>query len=156
MKAIQIEGKIKVYNPLPNSWKGVMGNFSMLSDEEIKAYGFYDVVTPDYNSKSQELSDIFWDAGNEVFTYTVNEKEWSQTLDELKQLKITSLKVNIQHKLNETDWYVTRKSERDIDIPSDIPTERNNLFSKCETKETEINNLTTKKAVIEYDTFIES
>ena len=154
MKAIQIEGKIKVYNPLPNSWKGVMGNFSMLSDEEIKAYGFYDVVTPDYNSKSQELSDIFWDAGNEVFTYTVNEKEWSQTLDELKQLKITSLKVNIQHKLNETDWYVTRKSERDIDIPSDITTERNNLFSKCETKETEINNLTTKKAVIEYDTFI--
>ena len=156
MKAIQIDGKIKVYNPLPNSWKGVMGNFSMLSDEEIKAYGFYDVVTPDYNSKSQELSDIFWDAGNEVFTYTVNEKEWSQTLDELKQLKITSLKVNIQHKLNETDWYVTRKSERDIDIPSDITTERNNLFSKCETKETEINNLTTKKAVIEYDTFIES
>tara|TARA_R100001082_G_scaffold102597_1_gene72831 strand:+ start:146 stop:616 length:471 start_codon:yes stop_codon:yes gene_type:complete len=154
MKAIQIDGKIKVYNPLPNSWKGVMGNFSMLSDEEIKAYGFYDVVTPDYNSKSQELSDIFWDAGNEVFTYTVNEKEWSQTLDELKQLKITSLKVNIQHKLNETDWYVTRKSERDIDIPSDITTERNNLFSKCETKETEINNLTTKKAVIEYDTFI--
>ena len=156
MKAIQIDGKIKVYNPLPNSWKGVMGNFSMLSDEEIKAYGFYDVVTPDYNSKSQELSDIFWDAGNEVFTYTVNEKEWSQTLDELKQRGITSLKVNIQHKLNETDWYVTRKSERDIDIPSDITTERNNLFSKCETKETEINNLTTKKAVIEYDTFIES
>ena len=35
MKAIQIEGKIKVYNPLPNSWKGVMGNFSKLSDEEI-------------------------------------------------------------------------------------------------------------------------
>ena len=154
MKAIQIEGKIKVYNPLPNSWKGVMGNFSKLSDEEIKTYGFYDVVTPDYNSKSQELSDIFWDAGNEVFTYTVNEKEWSQTLDELKQRGITSLKVNIQHKLNETDWYVTRKSERDIDIPSDITTERNNLFSKCETKETEINNLTTKKAVIEYDTFI--
>jgi DNA repair exonuclease SbcCD nuclease subunit len=154
MKAIQIDGKIKVYNPLPNSWKGVMGNFSKLSDEEIKAYGFYDVVTPDYNSKSQELSDIFWDVGNEVFTYTVNEKEWSQTLDELKQLKITSLKVNIQHKLNETDWYVIRKSERDIDIPSDITTERNNLFSKCETKETEINNLTTKKAVIEYDTFI--
>ena len=154
MKAIQIEGIIKLYNPLPNSWKGVMGNFSMLSDEEIKAYGFYDVVTPDYNSKSQELSDIFWDAGNEVFTYTVNEKEWSQTLDELKQRGITSLKVNIQHKLNETDWYVTRKSERDIDIPSDITTERNNLFSKCETKETEINNLTTKKAVIEYDTFI--
>ena len=104
MKAIEINGEIKVFKALPNSWKGVMGNFSKLSDEEIKAYGFYDVVTPDYNSKSQELSDIFWDASNEVFTYTVNEKTWSQTLDELKQLRITSLQVNIQNKLNETDW----------------------------------------------------
>mgnify|MGYP001494443548 CR=1 len=61
MKAIEINGEIKVYNSLPNSWKGVMGNFSKLSDEEIKSYGFYDVVTPDYNSRTQELSNIFWD-----------------------------------------------------------------------------------------------
>ena len=48
MKAIEINGTIKVYSKLPNSWEGVMGNFSKLSDEEIKAYGFYDVVIPDY------------------------------------------------------------------------------------------------------------
>ena len=47
-----------MYRNLPNSWEGVMGNFSKLSGEEIRAYGFYDVVTPDYNSTIQKLSDI--------------------------------------------------------------------------------------------------
>ena len=140
MKAIEINGEIKVYKSLPASWKGVMGNFSMLSDEEIKTYGFYDVVTPDYNSKSQELSDIFWDASNEIFTYNVNEKEWSQTLNELKQLRITSLKVNIQNKLNETDWYVTRKSEKSTAIPNNITTHRDAVRTKQAEMETAITN----------------
>ena len=121
MKAIQIEGKIKVYNPLPNSWKGVMGNFSKLSDEEIKAYGFYDVVVPEYNKNSEKLSDIFWDADNEVFTYTVSDNEWDQTLEELKEIKTTSVKANALNKLNQTDWYL---SLIHISEPRDLSTSR--------------------------------
>ena len=145
MKAIQIEGKIKVYNPLPNSWKGVMGNFSKLSDEEIKAYGFYDVVVPEYNRNSEKLSDIFWDADNKVFTYTVSDTEWDQTLEELKEIKTTSVKANALNKLNQTDWYITRKTEKNIDIPGAITTERDTIRTQADTKEAEINALTTKK-----------
>ena len=154
MKAIQIEGKIKVYNPLPNSWKGVMGNFSKLSDEEIKAYGFYDVVVPEYNRNSEKLSDIFWDADNEVFTYTVSDTEWDQTLEELKEIKTTSVKANALNKLNQTDWYITRKTEKNIDIPGAITTERDTIRTQADTKEAEINALTTKKAVVEYSVSI--
>ena len=150
MKAIEINGKIKVYNSLPNSWKGVMGNFSKLSDEEIKSYGFYDVVTPDYNSRTQELSNIFWDENNEVFTYTVNNIEFSQTVEELKEMQINDLKKRLNLKLAETDWYILRKAERNIDIPSEITTERNNLFAELETKENEINALTNKADIITY------
>ena len=150
MKAIQIEGKIKVYKTLPDSWKGVMGNFSKLSDEEIKSYGFYDVVTPDYNSRTQELSNIFWDENNEVFTYTVNDIEFSQTVEELKEMQINDLKKRLNLKLEETDWYILRKAERNIDIPSEITTERNNLFAELETKENEINALTNKADIITY------
>ena len=150
MKAIEINGKIKVYNSLPNSWKGVMGNFSKLSDEEIKSYGFYDVVTPDYNSRTQELSNIFWDENNEVFTYTVNDIEFSQTVEELKEMQINDLKKRLNLKLEETDWYILRKAERNIDIPSEITTERNNLFAELETKENEINALTNKADIITY------
>jgi|TARA_Y100000015_G_scaffold4225_1_gene3824 hypothetical protein len=150
MKAIEINGEIKVYNSLPNSWKGVMGNFSKLSDEEIKSYGFYDVVTPDYNSRTQELSNIFWDENNEVFTYTVNDIEFSQTVEELKEMQINDLKKRLNLKLEETDWYILRKAERNIDIPSEITTERNNLFAELETKENEINALTNKADIITY------
>ena len=154
MKAIQIDGKIKVYKTLPNSWKGVMGNFSKLSEEEIKAYGFYDVVIPDYNSKIQKLSDIFWDADNEVFTYTVSDIEFSETLEELKEGKIKSLNMNALNNLSVTDWYITRKTEKNIDIPEAITTERAAIRTQADTKEAEINALTTKKAEVEYSVSI--
>jgi len=154
MKAIQIDGKIKVYNPLPNSWEGVMGNFSELSDEEIKAYGFYDVIVPEHNSKVEQLSNIFWDSDNEVFTYTVSDKEWVQSLEEMKEGKIKGLNTNTLSKLSKTDWYITRKTEKNIDIPEAITTERDAIRTQVDTKEAEINALTTKKAVAEYSTLI--
>jgi len=154
MKAIEINGTIKVYSKLPNSWKGVMGNFSKLSDEEIKAYGFYDVVTPEYNSNSEKLSDIFWDENNKIFTYTIIDIEWPQTIEKFKQTKIEGIKINALSKLNKTDWYITRKAEKNIDIPEAITVERNAIREQVNTKEIEINNLTTKKAVAEYSVSI--
>tara|TARA_A100001388_G_C28485645_1_gene364501 strand:+ start:161 stop:628 length:468 start_codon:yes stop_codon:yes gene_type:complete len=152
MKAIEINGEIKVYKRLPNSWKGVMGNFSMLSDEEIKAYGFYDVVTPDYNTKSEKLSDIFWDADQNIFTYNVEDRDLSNiTIEELKESQIKDLKKSAYIELQKTDWYIWRKTEKNIDIPDTISSERDAIREKINTKESEINALTTKKDIMEYD-----
>jgi len=150
MKAIEINGEIKIYNQLPNSWKGVMGNFSKLSNEDMQSYGFYDIITPNYNSRTQELSNIFWDAANKVFTYTVSNINFTQTVSELKEMQITDLKNRFNLKLAKTDWYVIRKAERNIDIPSAITTERNSLFAELETKEGEINALTDKADIVTY------
>ena len=150
MKAIEINGEIKIYNQLPKSWGGVMGNFSKLSNEEMQSYGFYDIITPNYNSRIQELSDIFWDASNKVFTYTVSNINFTQTVSELKEMQITDLKNRFNLKLAKTDWYVIRKAERNIDIPSAITTERNSLFAELETKESEINALTDKADIVTY------
>ena len=150
MKAIEINGEIKIYNQLPKSWGGVMGNFSKLSNEEMQSYGFYDIITPDYNSRTQELSNIFWDASNKVFTYTVTNINFTQTVSELKEMQITDLKNRFNLKLAKTDWYIIRKAERNIDIPSAITTERNSLFAELETKESEINALTDKADIVTY------
>lgn len=150
MKAIEINGEIKIYNQLPKSWGGVMGNFSKLSNEEMQSYGFYDIITPDYNSRTQELSNIFWDASNKVFTYTVSNINFTQTVSELKEMQITDLKNRFNLKLAKTDWYIIRKAERNIDIPSAITTERNSLFAELETKESEINALTDKADIVTY------
>ena len=154
MKAIEINGEIKLYHELPKSWGGVVGNFSLLSEEEIKSYGFYDVIVPEHNSKIEQLSNIFWDADNEVFTYTVSDREWVQSLEEMKEVKINAIKVNAQGKLNKTDWYVTRKAEKNIDIPESITTERDQIKATVDIEETEINALTTKKSVILYSSSV--
>ena len=154
MKAIEINGEIQLYHELPKSWRGVMGNFSLLSEEEIKSYGFYDVIVPEHNSKVEQLSNIFWDADNEVFTYTVSDREWVQSLEEMKEVKINAIKVNAQGKLNKTDWYVTRKAEKNIDIPGSITTERDQIKATVDIEETEINALTTKKSVVLYSSSV--
>lgn len=151
MKAIDINGEIKTYNELPQSWEGVMGNFSMLSEDEIKQYGFYDVVIPDYDSRIEVKSEIYWNSENEVFTYDISDKVLSNTLQELKDVRITELKFVTHTKLTKTDWYITRKAERDIAIPADIISERENIINLYETNETNINNLTTKKEVVVYE-----
>jgi len=151
MKAIDINGEIKTYNELPQSWEGVIGNFSMLSEDEIKDYGFYDVIIPDYDSRIEVKSEIYWDSENEVFTYDISDKVLSNTLQELKDIRITELKFVIHTKLTKTDWYITRKSERNIAIPADIISEREDIINSYETNKTNINNLTTKKEVVVYE-----
>lgn len=151
MKAIDINGEIKTYNELPQSWEGVIGNFNMLSEDEIKGYGFYDVIIPDYDPRIEVKSEIYWDSENEVFTYDISDKVLPNTLQELKDIRITELKFVTHTKLTKTDWYITRKSERDIAIPADIISERENIINSYETNKTNINNLTTKKEVVVYE-----
>lgn len=151
MKAIDINGEIKIYSKLPKSWGNIIGGFNTLSDEEAKEYGFYDVVSPDYDNKVQNLGDIYFDSDNEVFTYAVNNRTWDESLSELKLNKIESLRNDTNNKLAETDWYVIRNAERSIDIPQDIQDARAAILSNHDTSESEINALSTKKSVVSYE-----
>ena len=73
-----------------------------------------------------------------------------QSLSELKELKINQLKFNTTNKLKETDWYIIRSIERNIDIPQEIIDERESILIDYDAKEVEINALKTKKKVIDY------
>jgi len=151
MKAIEINGKIKVYDPLPESWKGVMGNFSKLSDEEIKAYGFYDVVVPKYDQRVEVLGDLYFDSANKIFTQDINDKTWVLTLAELKEQVINNFNHEIYIKLMETDWQIVRKYETNVAVPENILTKRKELREQADKVKTDINALTTKKAVMSFD-----
>tara|TARA_Y100000114_G_scaffold83152_1_gene76818 strand:- start:2411 stop:2866 length:456 start_codon:yes stop_codon:yes gene_type:complete len=149
MYAIEINEEIKVYNELPKSWGNVIGGFNTLSAEEAEAYGFYTVVKPEYDSSTQNLGSIYFDTNN--FTYEVNDIEFVETLEELKENKIKALREYTNYKLSNTDWYVTRKFERSIDIPESIQSERSEILNHHNTKESEINELTTKGSVVSYE-----
>jgi len=146
MIAIDLNGTIKTYSKLPKVWSDANGTHLNITDGE--AFGFYPVVTPDYDSAIQELGNIKWDGTN--FTYPVIDRTWSQTVAELKEQKIANLKYLYNKKLAETDWYVVREAETGVVTPDSIKYERADLRNSANDKETEINALTTKKAVVSY------
>ena len=151
MKAIDINGQIKQYSKLPSSWGNVLGGFNLLSDDELKAYGFYDIVIPDYDSRVEDLGELYFDNASETFTKDVSDKTWVKTLSELKEEVIYNFNHLTQSKLQNTDWYIVRNQEIGTAIPADITTARQALRDQVNTVETEINALTTKKAVMSYD-----
>lgn len=151
MHAIEINEEIKVYNKLPKSWGNIIAGFDTLPDEELQTHGFYNIITPNYNYATQILGNIYFDSENNFFTYPVTDKTWSQTLEELKSIKISDLQFYTNHLLSDTDWYVTRKYERNIDIPESIQSERETILNNHDTKETEINALTSKAEVVDYE-----
>lgn len=150
MKAIQIGGAIKRYTTIPKSWGNVIAGFNLLSSSDWEAAGFYDVVTPSYDSATQYLGDLEWDADSSTFTYPVINKTWTQTVAELKEAKIANLKAIYNRKLSETDWYIVREAEGGTATPQSILDDRAALRTECGTKEGEINAKTTKAAVVSY------
>ena len=120
-----------------------------MSDEELKGLGFYDVVIPT-TKQSEQLGDIYFDEANEVFTYPVESRTYTQTVAELKEQKIANLKDIYNRELAKTDWYIIR-SQEGIAAPQEIIDARTALRTECATHETNINAKTTKASVIDYE-----
>lgn len=167
MKAIEINGNIKTFRRLPNVWEDESGlhlNFRKVDDPT--EFGFYDVVTPQYDKISERLSAMYFDG--DKFTYDVVAIDLEGTHDvldedgevietkpnydiaELKQNKIQAIKTEAGKLLSPTDWYVTRLAERAVEIPTEIAEERLDIVTKSDTFETEINALTTVEEVLRY------
>jgi len=146
MKAINIDGTIKIYNNL-KSFGGALG-LQYSNDPELEELGFYDVVTPT-TKQSQELGAIEWDSKNKVFTYPIKNKTYSQSVAELKTQKIENLKSIYGSELGKTDWIIVRAQEGTA-APQSILDARAALRSECASKEAEINALSTKASIVDY------
>ena len=172
MVAIEKSGTIQTFNRLPNEWndeKGYHINFRKVSNKED--YGFYDVITPEYDKVTQQLSPIFWDADNKVFTYTVNNIDFDATYtvevedeegnkteetksvydkDKLKADIIVTVKADANRLLAPTDWYSSRKSELGTAIPDNILADRKKIRDKVDAIEAEVAALTTVESILKY------
>ena len=170
MVAIEKSGTIQTFNRLPNEWndeKGYHINFRKVSNKED--YGFYDVITPKYDKVTQQLSPIFWDADNKVFTYTVSNIDFDATYtvldeegneteetkpvydkDKLKANIIVTVKADANRLLAPTDWYSSRKSELGTAIPDSVLADRKKIRDKVDAIEAEVAALTTVESILKY------
>ena len=147
MIAIDLNGTIKTFSRLPKVWNDENGTHLNIGDGA--SYGFYPVITP-ATKQSEQLGDIYFNADAEVFTYPVESRTYTQSVAELKEQKIETLKSLYNSQLAKTDWYIIRGQEGNA-VPQDILDARTTLRTECATHETNINALTTKASVIDYE-----
>ena len=155
MKAVNNAGVITFYQSLPNSFRSSTGlhlNVKEWSDQDMKDNGLFDVIIDeDYDSRIHDLGEIYWDSATTVFRKDKSNKTWEKSLSDLKGQAINNFKSQIGSKLAQTDWYIIRNVDNGSEIPGEIQEARQDLRNTSDTVESEINELTTKAAVITYD-----
>jgi len=155
MKAVNNNGIITTYPDVPKQFRSSTGyhlNARGMTADELRDAGMFDVIIPEeYDSRIHDLDEIYFDSAASVFKKDIINKTWSQTLAQLKEQQINNFKGQIGSKLTQTDWYIIRNADDATEIPADITTARAELRTQSNTVETEINALTTKKAVMSYD-----
>ena len=149
--------------------------FQLWSTSELNAIGIYEVVFDDSNKKDEQwyinTNQSFDFDGNEVTaTYgTATAKAHADTLwtqqdsddgdlpddksvgdvkvEGLKTTLIRTLKSQVAGILNNTDWYITRNTEKSTAIPSAISTHRDAVRTKQASMETAITNASNTPAL---------
>ena len=151
------------------------GIFTKWSTEEKEAIGIYEVVFDDSNKKDEKWyintnqsftfadgtvtasygtatpkahADTTWsqddeDAGNLPDNRSVNDIKTRG----LKYNLIKDLKITVANILAETDWYITRNTEKSTAIPSAITTHRDAVRTKQASMETAITNASNTPAL---------
>ena len=114
-------------------WNGEINNPKALEDKlEVKEDG-----TPIYKQVYDKVTKSMVDTTEQVVTKG------------LKSNFIAQVKQTAGSLLAQTDWYVVRKAERNVDIPASIVTKRATVVTEADRLETAISNVTTVEALIE-------
>ena len=152
--------------------------FQLWSTSELNAIGIYEVVFDDSNKKDEQ----WYINTNQSFAFaddvvtasygTATPKAHADTLwtaqDEtdgkgtegevatrgLKYNLIKDLKSQVANELARTDWYITRNTEKETAIPSNISTYRDAVRTKQASMETAITNASNTPALETLYTYI--
>ena len=157
MKATtQTDGTIKTYNSTPKSWGNVIGGFDLLTNGQLQNYGFYNIediktTHSDFDDRIHEKGALSFDADNNVYKYAKTNKEFSQSVAELKTQKINNLEAIYNRELGKTDWIVTKHLELGQSVPQNTLDARAALRTECNNHENSINSKSTKSSIVTYD-----
>jgi len=145
-------GFYSVVKPSYDSISQRLGAIEFDSDNDVFTYPVIDI---DFDSTHEVHTPIVDEDGEAVLdsdgepTYDVtNERNYN--IDAKKLELIKSVKEEANRLLTPTDWYILRKAERSVDVPSSVVTERGSIITKAAGFETEINALTTYESLLRY------
>lgn len=145
-------GFYDVVKPSYDSISQRLGSIEFDSENEVFTYPVIDI---DFDATYEVQTPIVDEDGEAVLdsdgepTYDVT-TESTYKIDKLKSDKKKEVNEEAGRLLKPTDWYVIRKSERDIDIPTDIATERADIITKANGFVDAIDALETVESVLRY------
>lgn len=174
MKALVKNNQVIVYKTLPSQYTkddgDVILNFKKSSEETLRSVGFYDVVKPSFNPLTQTKGGLYFDSENNIVTYDVTDIDFDQDIDiigedgeptgetekryklaDIKASKIGGINDQAGKLLQPTDWQVIRKSERNIDIDTEVATERAGILTEADRLKAEVNALESYAEVLQYN-----
>ena len=155
MKAVNNNGIITTYPDVPKQFKSSTGfhlNARGMTASELTDAGLFDVIIDEtYDSRIHTLGEIYFDSASSVFRKDAEDITWSESLSELKERRINNFKGLIGNKLAATDWYIIRNADNGTEVPTEVSEARQALRDQSDSVESEINALTTKKKVMQYD-----
>ena len=158
--------------------------FSVWTASELAAIGIYEITFDYSNKKDEkyyintnQTYTYDADAGTVTATYgdatakAHADTTWTQDeiddgdaptgadtdtikLRGLKYNFIKDIKITVNNLLSETDWYITRKTEKNTDIPSAVTTWRNGIRTKQAAMETLITNASNTAAIETLYTYV--
>ena len=123
--------------------------FTKWSVEEKEAIGIYEVVFDKSNFKNENFyinTVPTFAFANDTVTASYGTAT-SKNSTELKTQFIKDLKITVANILAETDWYITRNTEKSTAIPSAISTHRDAVRTKQASMETAITNASNTPAL---------
>ena len=182
MYAIITDGSISKYvnHPKPVTIGDVQYPariFSVWTASELAAIGIIEVTFDDSNKKDEK----WYINTNQTYTYDAdagtvtaaygdatakahadanatdsdgNELDPVIVIEGLKTKLIRTVKAQAEGLLNQTDWYITRKAEKNTAIPSAITTWRDGIRTKAAAMETLITNASNTAAIETLYTYV--
>lgn len=152
-----------------NAKSGHITNFRNAPKEILEEEGFYDLVRPSFNPLTQTKGGLYFDEKKKIVTYDVTDIDFDQEVDiigedgeptgekekryklaDIKAIKISEIKSKANQLLQPTDWQVIRKSERGVNINTDVATERAGILTEADRLEAEVNAKKSYKTALLY------
>ena len=124
--------------------------FTVWSVDELIAIGIYPYSEVKDDGRFYDFGSLSYDiqAKEVVGTYVSTAKN----LDDIKEQMINDVKRTASQYLSTGDWLAIREYEGGDTIPTDVKTKRSAVRAESNTKEAEINTLTTITKIKNYDT----
>jgi len=124
-------------NQFPQNW------LNLSTEEEKAAVGITWVADP-----APVDTRFYWDTDLPKALEDKLEEDGSTTKG-LKTQYVAQVKDTAGKLLNTTDWYVIRKAERNVEVPSEVALKRTQVVAEANRLETAVNGASTVEALIE-------